>query len=84
MILSEKIFYSSFVLIIVLAGFLIALLDLIFGEGRKTLSWMMTFLYTLYFTDFWNHKKTGETSAFRRDAFFIAQMFLWPYNLWGA
>lgn len=83
MFLTEKFFYSYLVLIFPLILFLIALWDLIFGEDRKTLSWIMAFFYALYFIDFWNHKKTGETSAFRRDAFGIAQIFLSAYMKWG-
>ena len=80
MLISEKLFYRYFVLTIALMGFLISLYGLIFEDSHNRLFWMMLFLYTLYFAVFWNHKKTGETSAFRRDAFFIAQFLFWPYT----
>ena len=84
MFISEKGFYSYFVLIIALVGSLGGILCLIFEENSKTIYWVFTLFYTLYLTDYWNHKKTGETSAFRRDAFLITQIFLSAYMRWGA
>ena len=83
MILPEKVFYGYFVFVLALALFLSCLLALIFERSHDTFLWILTFFYTLYFIDFWNYKKTGETSAFRRDAFFIAQMFISAYMRWG-